>query len=68
MAAQYYMLVASLPRGLRRYVPANLHGSQTEQALVGAMASGASVLKDLLGNNCDDRGAAPGRDDETADG
>ena len=42
-------LAASLPRGLRRYVPANLQGSQTEQALVGAMASGASVLKDLLG-------------------
>ncbi|HYO65688.1 MAG TPA: AI-2E family transporter [Archangium sp.] len=42
-------LAASLPRGLRRYVPANLHGSQTEQALMGAMTSGASVLKDLLG-------------------
>ncbi len=42
-------LAASLPRGLRRYVPANLQGSQAEQALVGAMANGASVLKDLLG-------------------
>ncbi|OJT22420.1 AI-2E family transporter [Archangium sp. Cb G35] len=42
-------LAASLPRGLRRYVPANLHGSQTEQVLMGAITSGASVLKDVLG-------------------
>jgi predicted PurR-regulated permease PerM len=39
-------LVATLPRGLRRYVPAT---PQTEQALSGAMASGASVLSELLG-------------------
>ncbi|WNG47947.1 AI-2E family transporter [Archangium minus] len=43
------LLATNLPRGLRRYVPANLEGSQTEQALVGAMASGASVLSGLLG-------------------
>ncbi|WP_257446928.1 AI-2E family transporter [Archangium lipolyticum] len=36
----------NLPRGLRRYVPAT---PQTEQALAGAMASGASVLSELLG-------------------
>ncbi|XHF06567.1 AI-2E family transporter [Archangium gephyra] len=42
-------LVASLPRGLRRFVPANLHGSRTEEALLGAMTNGASVITDLLG-------------------
>jgi predicted PurR-regulated permease PerM len=40
-------LVATLPRGLRRYVP--VEGSPLEQALLGAATSGASVLKELLG-------------------
>jgi predicted PurR-regulated permease PerM len=40
-------LVATLPRGLRRYVP--VEGSPAEQAVLGAVAGGASVLKDLLG-------------------
>jgi predicted PurR-regulated permease PerM len=42
-------LAANLPRGLRRYVPAKLEGTQTEQALMGAMASGASLLSGVLG-------------------
>ncbi|HEY0095892.1 MAG TPA: AI-2E family transporter, partial [Archangium sp.] len=42
-------LVASLPRGLRRFVPANLHGSRTEEAVLGAMTNGASVIRDVLG-------------------
>ncbi|PTL85405.1 AI-2E family transporter [Vitiosangium sp. GDMCC 1.1324] len=42
-------LAANLPRGLRRYVPTTLNGTQTEQALMGAMASGASVLSEVLG-------------------
>ncbi|HZH16411.1 MAG TPA: AI-2E family transporter [Archangium sp.] len=42
-------LAASLPRGLRRFVPAHLHGSQTEEAVLGAMTNGASVVKDVLG-------------------
>ncbi|HEX8441330.1 AI-2E family transporter [Archangium sp.] len=40
-------LVASLPRGLRRYAP--VEGSPADQALMGAVAGGASVLKDVLG-------------------
>ncbi len=40
-------LVASLPRGLRRYAP--VEGSPADQALMSAVASGASVLKDVLG-------------------
>jgi predicted PurR-regulated permease PerM len=42
-------LVASLPRGLRRFASAIPRGSETEQALVGAMAGGSSIARELLG-------------------
>ncbi len=42
-------LAASLPKGLRRFVPANLHGSRTEEALLGAVTNGTSVITNVLG-------------------
>ncbi|MFL5352468.1 AI-2E family transporter [Archangium sp.] len=43
-------LVATyVPRGLQRYVPAKFEGARTEQALMGAMASSASMLSEVLG-------------------
>ena len=42
-------LMASLPRGLQRFASAVPHGSETEQALMDAMAGGSSIAKELLG-------------------
>lgn len=41
--------IASLPRGIRRYVRINPEGSEVERALVAAATGGASVLKEILG-------------------
>ncbi|MET0405400.1 MAG: AI-2E family transporter [Cystobacter sp.] len=41
-------MIAGLPRGLRRYAQ-GLHGTRTEEALTGAMASGMTVLTGVLG-------------------
>jgi predicted PurR-regulated permease PerM len=42
-------VLASLPRGVRRYLPADPSGSETEVALMGVVANGASLIKVLLG-------------------
>jgi predicted PurR-regulated permease PerM len=42
-------LVASLPRGLRRFVALPAQGSQAEQVLMGVVANGATIATGLLG-------------------
>jgi predicted PurR-regulated permease PerM len=42
-------LIANLPRGLRRHIRVESMGAETEQALLGVMTNGASVLKEVLG-------------------
>ena len=41
--------IANLPRGLRRHIRVESMGPETEQALLGVMTNGASVLKEVLG-------------------
>ncbi|MGZ3461741.1 MAG: AI-2E family transporter, partial [Archangium sp.] len=43
------LITTNVPRGLQRFVPAKLESPQTEQAMMGAMANGASMLSGLLG-------------------
>jgi predicted PurR-regulated permease PerM len=41
--------IANLPRGLRRHIRVEAMNSETEQALMGMVTNGATVLKELLG-------------------
>jgi predicted PurR-regulated permease PerM len=41
--------IANLPRGLRRHIRVESMGAETEQALLGVVTNGASVLKEILG-------------------
>ena len=45
----HQQLLSGLPRALRRYVPAHAAGSRLEQTVTDAMASGVTVLTNLLG-------------------